>query len=119
MIDKIINVAIAVVCLIAAGQCGKYSASAFMGKGKIPLNVYSLVKNGQKRDLSKMSDEERKRSYRTAAYVFLGFTLALMLLFVGFIMEMFQKSGEMLFLAAIVIEVIEVILIFVLIRKQQ
>ena len=61
MMDKIINVAIAVICLIAAGQCGKYSAAAFMGKGKIPLNVYSLVKDGQKKDLSKMSEDVYKR----------------------------------------------------------
>ena len=63
--------------MMAAGKCFQKSFMAFMEKGKIPLNVYDLAQSGGKKDLTKMDEAEKKRAYRTAGYVFLGFGLAL------------------------------------------
>ena len=118
MSSQVINVILVVVCIMAASRCFQKSAAAFMEKGKIPLNIYAMAKPGEKKDLSKMDEKEKKRSYRTAGYVFLGFGLALTFLVVGFVMEITGKNGEICFTLAIGVEIVEFILIAWAIRRK-
>ena len=118
MWSKIINVAIVVFGMSAALYCLRYAVLAFMQKGKIPLNVYDLINDGKKRNLANMSEEERKKSYFTAGFVFTGFAVALTFLVIGFLMQMFEKNGEFCFFIAIGVEVVEMIAIALLIRRK-
>ena len=118
MDSQIINVILIVICMMAAGKCFQKSFMAFMEKGKIPLNVYDLAQSGGKKDLTKMDEAEKKRAYRTAGYVFLGFGLALIFLLVGFVAEIFEKQGEIWFTLAIGVEIVEFILIAWAIKRK-
>jgi hypothetical protein len=77
-----------------------------------------MGKSGAKKDLSKMNEKERKRAYKTAGYVFLGFGLALTFLLIGFVMEITGKSGDICFTIAIGVEIVEFILIAWAIRRK-
>lgn len=118
MLSKIVNVIIVVASMSLAIYCLRYSISAFMQKGKIPLNVYDLINDGKKRNLANMSDEERKKSYITAGFVFMGFAVALIFLMAGFLIQMFGGNGEICFMIAIGVEVVELISIALLVRRK-
>ena len=118
MLSRIINVIIVVASMSLALYCLRYSISAFMQKGKIPLNIYDLINDGKKRNLANMSDEDRKKSYITAGFVFMGFAIALIFLMTGFLIQMFGGNGGTCFMIAIGVEVVELILIAILIRRK-
>ena len=118
MDSQIINVILIVICMMAAGKCFQKSFMAFMEKGKIPLNVYDLAQSGGKKDLTKMDEAEKKRAYRTAGYVFLGFGLALIFLLVGFVAEIFGKQGESNRYTYSGVEIVEFILIAWAIKRK-
>jgi hypothetical protein len=116
--SQIINVILIVICMMAAGKCYQKSALAFMQRGKIPMNIYALAQEKKKKDLSKMNEEERKRAYQTAGFVFLGFGLALTFLLIGFVMEISGRNGEICFTLAIGVEIVEFILIAWAIKRK-
>ncbi|MGI6007409.1 MAG: hypothetical protein ACOX8E_07970 [Ruminococcus sp.] len=118
MTSQIINVILIVICMMAAGKCYQKSALAFMQRGKIPMNIYALAQEKKKKDLSKMNEEERKRAYQTAGFVFLGFGLALTFLLIGFVMEISGRNGEICFTLAIGVEIVEFILIAWAIKRK-
>lgn len=118
MLSKIIDVAIVVFCMMAASGCLRKAFKAFHQEGKIALNVYDIINDGKKRNLANLSAEERAKAYKTEGFVFMGFAIALTLLTAGFLMQMFGGNGEPCFLAAIVFEVLELLLIALLIRRK-